>query len=441
MPFSMSGVTLGGRQLPLGMVLVWLAFGMGGARAQMPVLGDYWAHDPSRIVKQGNTYYTFRTSQGIMGKSSTDLRNWVYSGQVFPNGPPAWTTSAVPGFTGFFWAPDVVFLNGVYYLYYSCSTFGSQVSAIGLATATSLAGPWTDQGAVIQSGVGDPYNCIDASPLVAANGTMWLAFGSYWNGIYLMQLNPATGKRISPTSPLTHLAWNGSIEAAYLHQRGAYYYLFVNWDRCCASIDSTYRIRVGRSTSVTGPYLDRNGVNMTAGGGSRFLESTARYIGPGHAGIMNDNGTNYLTYHYYDGNDGGTAKLGLGRLNWSDDGWPIFTNDWSALYTFNVGAREHLSVYNGTRQNDTVVTNDPDRGNVLHLDGITNSVSLPISVANARTFAGWVKWNGGQGASQATCVLPSRPAGSVANSKSTHHSRCRSIPGSTSPSPSMTGKE
>ena len=362
---------------------------------QMPVYGDYWAHDPSRMIKQGNTYFVYRTSQGIMAKYSTDLRNWTYGGQVFPNGPPSWTSNAVPGFTGSFWAPDIVSLNGVYYLYYACSSWGSQVSAIGLATTTNLAtGAWTDRGAVIQSTTGDPYNCIDPCPLVDTNGALWLSFGSYWNGVYLAQLDPTTGKRLSSNLTLTRLA-SGSIEASFLYQRGGYYYLFVNWGSCCNGIDSTYNIRVGRSTQVTGPYLDRNGVDLVNGGGSMFLESTARFVGPGHAGILDDNGTNWFTYHYYDGNNSGTATLGLTTLGWSVDGWPLLTNDWSAFYPFNTDAREHLGLYNGALTNGAAVANEPGRGNVLSLDGVSQYVLLPDPVANASTFAGWAKWNGG----------------------------------------------
>ena len=364
--------------------------------AQMPVFGDYFAHDPSRLIKQGNTYYVYRTSQGIMSKYSTDLRNWTYGGQVFPSGPPAWTSNAVPGFTGFFWAPDVVSLNGVYYLYYSVSGFGQQVSAIGLATTTNLAsGNWTDQGAVIQSTTGDPYNCIDPCPLVDTNGTMWLSFGSFWNGIYLIQLDPATGKRISPGSTATRLAYNSSIEASFLYQRAGYYYLFVNFNTCCIGINSTYNIRVGRSTSITGPYLDRNGANMLSSGGTMFVESTARFVGPGHAGIMSEAGTNWFTYHYYDGNNNGTATLGLAPLTWSADDWPQVTNDWSAFYPLNVDAREHLGLYNGGLSNGATIAFDAGRGNVLNLNGTSQYARLPTPVANARTFATWVKWNGG----------------------------------------------
>ena len=162
----------------------------------MPIWGDYMAHDPSRMIKQGNTYYLYRTSQGIMGKTSTDLRTGLTAERSFP-APASVDHQRRPGFHGDFWAPDIIYLNGVYYLYYAVSSFGSQVSAIGLVTTTNLAtGPWTDQGPVIQSTSGSPYNTIDPCPLIDTNGSMWMSFGSYWNGIYLVQLDPTTGKRL-----------------------------------------------------------------------------------------------------------------------------------------------------------------------------------------------------------------------------------------------------
>ncbi len=162
--------------------------------AQMPVYGNYYAHDPSRMIKFGSRYYLYRTDQGISINWTTDLRNWFNGGRVFPGSPSAWTTNAVPGFTGFFWAPDILLVNDTYYLYYAVSTFGSQVSAIGLATTTNLdTGPWIDQGPVIQSTAGSLYNCIDPCPLLDTNGTMWLSFGSFWQGIFILQHSHPTG--------------------------------------------------------------------------------------------------------------------------------------------------------------------------------------------------------------------------------------------------------
>jgi hypothetical protein len=214
----------------------------------------------------------------------------------------------------------------------------------------------------------------------------------------LIELNPTTGKRVPANSPVYSLATHPpstAIEGSCLIQHGDYFYLFVNWDTCCSGIDSTYNIHVGRSTSATGPYLDRNGLNMAFGGGTMFLESSGRYIGPGHAGVMVEGETNWLTFHYYDGNANGASKLALGRLQWTSDDWPVITNDWTAFYPFEADARDDSRQYSGQLVNGATVVDEPNRSKVLNLDGANNFVTLPISVANADTFAAWVKWNGG----------------------------------------------
>jgi arabinan endo-1,5-alpha-L-arabinosidase len=383
--------------------------------AQEPVMGNYWAHDPSTMIKSGSRYYVFTTGSGIPNKYTTDLRNWTAGSLVFPAGPATWASNAVPGFDpgNWSWAPDVAFFNGKYHVYYSVSAWGTIDSVIGLVTSPSLTSPtWTDQGKVVQSdavGYTQPetdttgFNCIDPSILVDTNGTVWMSFGSYSSGILVTQLNPTTGKRLNTNSLTATLVannaagggWGSTIEGSFIYQRGSYYYLFVNYGGCCSGIESTYNIRVGRSTAVTGPYLDKNGINMVNSGGTMLLESTGRYIGPGHPGILNDNGTNWFTYHYYDGNGNGVAKLGLNRIDWTPDGWPALTNDWSAFYPLDVDARDHRGAYSGKLLNGTTTTNDAARGRVLGLDGVTNWATLSFPVANASTFAAWVKWNGG----------------------------------------------
>jgi len=368
---------------------------------EQPAFGYPFAHDPSTMIFDGSRYYIFADGQGISQIYSTDMRNWNYTTPVFPGNPPPWTTNVVPSFTGYFWAPDIVYLNHQYYLYYVCSEWGTTDSGIGLATTPSLISPvWTDQGEVIGYTNGITFNCIDPSILLDTNGTMWMSFGSYSDGVFLTQLNPATGKRLT-NAPITKIEDNSTnffsntTEASCLYQRGGYYYLFVNWGGCCEGVDSTYNIRVGRSTSVTGPYLDRNGNSLIGGGGSMFLESSGRFIGPGQAAILNLNGKNWLTYHYYDGNNDGDATLGIGQLNWSADGWPVFTNDWSAFYPFNADARDASGLYNGTLENGAAITNDSSLGRVLGLNGVSQYALLPAPVANASTFMTWVKWNGG----------------------------------------------
>ncbi len=368
---------------------------------EQPAFGYPFTHDPSTMIFDGSRYYIFADGQGISQIDSTDMRNWNYAAPVFPGNPPSWTTNLVPSFTGYFWAPDIVYLNHQYYLYYVCSDWGTIDSGIGLVTTPSLISPaWTDQGEVVGYTNGIAINCIDPSILLDTNGSMWMSFGSYSDGIFVTQLDPATGKRLT-NSPLTKIEDNSTnffsntTEGSYLYQRGGYYYLFVNWGGCCEGVDSTYNIRVGRSTSVTGPYIDRNGKSVIGGGGSMFLESSGRFIGPGQAAILNLNGKNWLTYHYYDGNNDGDATLGIGQLNWSADGWPVFTNDWSAFYPFNADARDAGGLYNGTLETGTAITNDSSLGRVLGLNGVSQYALLPAPVANASTFMTWVKWNGG----------------------------------------------
>jgi arabinan endo-1,5-alpha-L-arabinosidase len=379
----------------------------GGAAAQLPPLRGYLtAHDPSTMTQCKNRYYLFYTGAGIQSKSSADKVFWTPGPQVFAS-PPAWTTNAVPGFGGTFWAPDLLFFNNQYHLYYAVSTFGSQLSAIGLVTSPTLdpsdpAYQWTDQGPVIASTNGSPYNTIDPSFSWDNAGNLWMAFGSYWNGIYLVQLDPTSGLRISSNSPAYHLADNSSIEASYLWRRGGYYYLFANWGSCCSGVNSTYNIRVGRSTAIIGPYLDRDGVDMAAGGGSLFLQANGKYTGPGHVGILSEGGALSLTHHYYDANSWapqydayGSPDFALLPMYWTADDWPFVTNDWSALYNFQADARDENGQYYGLLENGAATVTDPTHGHALTLNGTNQYVWLPPGVAYGQTFVAVVNWRGG----------------------------------------------
>jgi beta-glucanase (GH16 family) len=304
----------------------------------LPLAGQTFIHDPSTIIKEGTNYFIFGTGPGIRTKSSPDLIHWTNGDPVF-HAPPAWTTNFVPSFNGYAWAPDVVRVNGKYFLYYAASAWQKQTSAIGLLTSPTLNPAatnhlWTDGGAVITSTNGYAFNAIDPSAFLDVDGKLWLAFGSYWQGIYLTELDPQTGLRVATNSPVYNLAWNQSIEAACLTRHANYYYLFVNWGQCCAGTNSTYEVRVGRAEKITGPYLDREGKDLVDDGGSPFLESSGRFIGPGHIGIVAGGDTNGMTqfsYHYYDGETQGKSRLALGKIDWSD-GWPVAVNDWKLVW-------------------------------------------------------------------------------------------------------------
>jgi arabinan endo-1,5-alpha-L-arabinosidase len=295
--------------------------------------GNLSTHDPSTVMYENGKYYFYYTGNGVLSKTSTDRINWSNGPAVFSNAP-SWIASAVPGNDGNYWAPDVAYFNGLYHLYYSVSTFGSQDSAIGLATSPTL-NPggrgygWTDQGPVIQSNPGQaPYNTIDPGIIQTSSGELWMSFGSFWNGIYITQLDPSTGLRITPNSPTTSIARNedltpDAIEASFIYEKDDYFYLFVNWGNCCQGVNSTYNIRVGRSANVSGPYFDQNGVNMVSGGGTPFLATEGNFIGPGHVSIFTDQGVEWFGYHYYSGTANGASRFNLRTIEWTEDGWPV----------------------------------------------------------------------------------------------------------------------
>lgn len=299
----------------------------GPSVAQAALSGELGVHDPSSIVVDDGKYYLFYTGGGVASKVSTDLSEWRNGRSIFPRrSPPEWTDS-VPRFRGRMWAPDVIKIGDTFHVYYSVSSFGRQDSAIGLATSRTLypESPdyeWTDHGPVIQSEEGDPYNTIDPSVLMTSKGELWMVFGSYWDGIFLFQLDPKTGLRLDSEVAPIRLADNEQIEAATLVEHDGKFYLFVNHGRCCRGVRSTYHVLVGRSDNVTGPYLDRDGRDLVDGGGTLVLETDGPRIGPGHVAPLAVADDNRFGYHYYDGNDRGRSKLALGEWVWSDDGWP-----------------------------------------------------------------------------------------------------------------------
>lgn len=283
--------------------------------------------DPSTIVKCKNEFWVFYTGHGVPSFHSKDLVKWEPGPPVFQT-PPDWIATTVPENRNMnYWAPDVIHLGSRYLLYYAVSSFGKITSAIGLATNPTLdptdpAYHWTDQGIVVQSREGGDFNAIDPSVFSDDNGTLWLAFGSYWSGIKLIQLDPKTGKRLNPDAPLISLAYNKTIEASCLYKHAGYYYLFVNWGSCCQGVNSTYTIRVGRSRKITGPYIDKDGVDMLQAGGTLLLGNKGPLFGPGHAGILINNGKSWFTSDFEgDTRMGGKATLAIMPLTWKS-GWP-----------------------------------------------------------------------------------------------------------------------
>ncbi len=297
---------------------------------QPHVLRDVRVHDPSTIVRCNDEYWLFSTGHGIASWRSNDLQDWQRGPRVVPK-MPGWVKQVVPQQRGHYWAPDVVFRDGKYWLYYSVSSFGKNRSAIALATNVTLDPEdanfnWVDRGIVIESERSDNFNAIDPAVVQTSDGQLWMSFGSFWSGLKLIQLNPESGKLLDE-APMHSIAKSQEIEAPYIYERDGWFYLFVNHGLCCRGEESTYEIRVGRSRSVTGPYIDRNDVALLEGGGTLVLASERDVVGPGHAGIVTRNEKSWLGCHVYDAADRGKSKLALVPLSWDADGWPQAVRD------------------------------------------------------------------------------------------------------------------
>ena len=293
-------------------------------------------HDPA-MARQGGTYYVFSTGDpaGVIGagniqiRTSRDLKSWRYTGTVFAR-KPAWITSALGSIPNL-WAPDISYFGGRWHLYYAGSSFGSNNSVIGLATSPTLdprspAYHWTDDGLVFRSTTADNFNAIDPSLVSTASGGKWLVFGSFWSGIKLLQLDPATGKPASTSPVIYSLAEKPApypLEGAGITYHDGYYYLLDAVGYCCRGISSTYHIEVGRSASVTGPYTDASGTAMTNGGGMEVQGTDAGMIGPGSPFVLGQGPAASLVYHYYDAFDNGDAWVQVRPLIWTSSGWPV----------------------------------------------------------------------------------------------------------------------
>ncbi len=305
---------------------------------QAPVGDVLSMHDPVMIA-EGRSFYVYGTGLGrrlpLTARRSDDLVTWEEMPAPFEM--PAWATKQVPGAKGF-WAPDIAKVGARYRLYYSISTFGSKHSAIGLATSASLdpASPdygWRDEGLVVASSDADNHNAIDPNFVIDRNGRHWLSFGSFWGGLKLVELDSSTGKPLPGARLIAIAERNGehsyAIEAPFIFEREGWYYLIVSFDHCCRGSDSTYRLAIGRSRTIYGPYLDSSGVSMLNGGGDILIEAASndRFRGPGHAGHYRDgSGRDLLVFHAYDSANKGRPTLRIAELSWDANGWPTASN-------------------------------------------------------------------------------------------------------------------
>lgn len=294
-------------------------------------------HDPVMAEEDGY-YYLFSTGPGITIYRSKDRVHWEHQGRAFAT-EPTWAKEVAAEFGGHLWAPDVVEKDGKYHLYYSVSAFGKNTSAIGL-TVTETLNPnspdygWQDQGIVVQSVPNrDNWNAIDPAVIADENGNGWMAFGSFWSGHKLFKLNEdwsapaepeqwfgiAAGTR--PAGVPAHEAGPAELEAPFIFQRDNYYYQFISLGKCCRGADSTYHLAVGRSESITGPYLDKDGRDLAQGGATVILKGNEAWPGLGHNSAYTFEGEDYLVFHAYEAADNGLQKLKILPIRWQN-GWP-----------------------------------------------------------------------------------------------------------------------
>ena len=309
------------------------------------------AHDPVAIQCEG-TWYLFCTGFGIHIFTSDDQVNWSFAGQVFDT-LPQWALDSVPGYRGHTWAPDIYYYEGSYYLYYSCSSFGKNDSAIGVAVNKTLnpASPdykWEDKGCVVRSvGGRDNWNAIDPNLFVEEDGTAWLSFGSFWDGLKLVKLDETLTRPAEPqvwyplctrpegtaedTSKTDDAIkadprgkafdpGNGAVEAPFIVKHDGWYYLFASYDLCCRGPKSTYKVVCGRAREVTGPYEDKEGRLLLEGGGTIVVSGNEQYPGVGHCAVVGDK----LFFHAYDRKFNYNAHLLIRPIDWTG-GWPQVT--------------------------------------------------------------------------------------------------------------------
>lgn len=351
------------------LAMIWLAADNVTAQPQRGprprrmayVTDTVMVHDPVMAFENGR-YYLLSTGMGLQWATSTNRKTWVVQPTPFIEQIPQWTRDSVPGFSNHVWAPDILRWHNRWWLAYSCSTFGKNTSAIGLMSADRLDGRWRDEGCIVASREGrDSWNAIDPAFIVDEGDCLWMTWGSFWDGIQIAKLDNFTSSQSdhSPNNlsaqsanntpaklsnqktiarriamadtakaepnPTSRFAGRNAIEAPFILKHGDWYYLFVSWDYCCRGAQSNYRVAVGRSKQVDGPYTDREGKPMTEGGGTLFLEGDKQeFEAAGHCAVYDlpTSETIFICHGYSVGLDG-TSILLQRTVTWTSDGWPV----------------------------------------------------------------------------------------------------------------------
>ena len=303
--------------------------------------------DPSLVRAKDGYWYSYGTSDPLREGEGTphripiarsaDLVSWTHVGDAFSDATlPSWAEKDAG-----IWAPDIRYVDGQYRMYYVVTqttvTSERDDNAVGMATAPTPAGPWKDSGHPVvgprrggQVGDGNFLWTFDPTAVTDTDGSQWLFYGSYYGGLFTTRLSD-DGTRAVGTP--VQVAIDNKFEGSYVVRRDGYWYLFASTANCCAGPTTGYSVQVGRSRSLQGPYVDRQGARLTdsrAGGTPVLNQNGNRWVGAGHNAIATDlAGQDWIAYHAIDRNDpylDGTSGINerpmlLDRLDWVD-GWP-----------------------------------------------------------------------------------------------------------------------
>jgi len=294
-----------------------------------PVTSFDWP-DPT-VWTDGTTYYSVATGLRMIIQSK-DLVNWSEVEGVKPLTDDALGLMKQVGTN--FWAPDVVRIGEKWMMYVTCYNSLPDCGIVCLESE-SPCGPFEFVGTVTHSLINGIKDSIDPEVVVdSSTGKVWLFFGST-DGIFRVEMT-SDGRALLDNPQYTHVAGltisenptrARAFEGSYLYRRKGYWYLFVSAGRYN---DSSYNIKVGRSASLEGEFVDKDGKKMIEGNGTTILSSDPgdKLFGPGHNGeIFTDSaGHDYIFYHCHSRDTKPSSKRHtyLQRLYWSRDGWPFF---------------------------------------------------------------------------------------------------------------------
>jgi arabinan endo-1,5-alpha-L-arabinosidase len=318
--------------------------------------GPYNVHDPA-VIREGEYFYSYSTDvaygatvkPGLQVRRSKDLVEWVFRGWVFPELPfkgVAFVRSNGGEPNKSLWAPCIIKVGNTFRLYYSLASSKARLSVIGMATSNSPDGPWNEQGIVVTS-LDDrsiQTNAIDPSVIIDQAGEHWMYYGSAWDGIYILKLDAATGlaakegdkgKRIAQRG-FTGPTINGNIEAPeiiYNEDLGKYY-LFISYDW----LETKYNVRVARSESPEGPFLDYTGndINNVADdipmilAPYRFGEHGG-WQGTAHCTVFKYTSRYFMAHQGRPGVNQFFMVMHVRQLFWTKDGWPVVSPERYAL--------------------------------------------------------------------------------------------------------------